>query len=227
VIAGHDTTSTTFTWGLKFLSDHPTVQSKLRDALHEALPDANLQARQPTTEEIVRSHIPYVDAVQEEIHRKSLTAPLNPRMTLKDTVILGYHVPKGTDVLLMNNGPGFLMPTMDIKEDVRSESSRKSAGRIGEWDPSDMGDFKPERWLTKDEQGQVQFNPTAGPSLPFGAGPRGCYGKRLAYLQLKCLLTLIVWNFELGYAGDKLANYKAEDLMTHQPQQCYLKLKVL
>jgi len=227
LVAGHDTTSTSFTWGVKFLSDHHTVQRKLRDALRQALSEAACEGRQPTTQEITRCHIPYLDAVQEEIHRRGLTAPFNPRITVVDTTVLGYHVPKGTDVMLMNNGPGFITPALDVKEEDRSESSQKAAGRVGEWDPSDLGDFKPERWLKQDENGEMQFNPTAGPSMPFGAGPRGCYGKRLAYLQLKFLITLVIWNFELEHASDKFSSYDAEDRMTHQPQQCYLRLKAL
>jgi cytochrome P450 len=40
LFGGYDTFSKTFTWGVKFLGDHPEVQNKLRKTLHAAFPDA-------------------------------------------------------------------------------------------------------------------------------------------------------------------------------------------
>ena len=44
-------------------------------------------------------------------------------------------------------------------------------------DPRTIDKFDPERWLEKDSEGNVVFNSRAGPTMPFGAGPRGCFGK--------------------------------------------------
>jgi cytochrome P450 len=42
-----------------------------------------------------------------------------------------------------------------------------------------------------------EFDPSAKPVLAFGLGLRGCFGKRLAYVEIRILITLIIWNFEL------------------------------
>jgi hypothetical protein len=65
---------------------------------------------------------------------------------------------------------------MEIDEKLRSASSRESKAKYGAWEPRKIGDFLPERWLVKDEDGNEKFDPQAGPSLPFGAGLRGCHG---------------------------------------------------
>ena len=87
-----------------------------------------------------------------------------------------------------------------------------------------MGQFKPERWLVKEGDKEV-FNSSAGPLLTFGLGPRGCYGRRMAYLELKLVLVLIIWNFELQKCPPELNNYSAEDKVVHAPQQSYVRLK--
>jgi cytochrome P450 len=129
-------------------------------------------------------------------------------------------------------------PGFDIDESRRSESSRaaKKDGRAREWDPEDMAVFKPERWLVpasspgqeKPQEGQgeqFEFDSSAGPQLAFGLGPRGCFGKRLAYLQLRIMVTLILWNFELLSCPAELSGYAAIQGVTFKPRQCYVRLR--
>jgi cytochrome P450 len=212
-------------WGLKLLSDHQEVQEKLCNAVRQGFPDAAAEYRWPTAQEITKVHIPYLDATQEEIIRKSMTATGVTRNATVDTVILGHNIPKGADVFLMGNGPDYVLPPVgNILEELRSESCRTAKGRIGSWDPEDCHLFKPERWLTI-EDGEEVFNATAGPLLTFGLGPRGCFGRRMAYLELKIALVLLVWNFNLKSVPQELSSYQATDKLTHQAKQCYLRLE--
>ncbi|PLN83395.1 cytochrome P450 [Aspergillus taichungensis] len=229
LVAGHDTTSTTATWGLKFLSDHQEVQAKLRAALHANFTTALRENRRPTADEIAKAHIPYLDATQEEIIRKSNTGSAISRTATTDTVLLGHHIPKGTTVFLMGNGPDFHAPPVgSIAESARSESCQKAKGRVGVWDAADSHLFKPERWLTVDaETGREVFDSTAGPFLTFGLGPRGCFGRRMAYMELKIVFVLLLWDFELGVLPENVNSYAAVDKLTHQPRQCYLRLRSL
>ena len=59
-----------------------------------------------------------------------------------------------------------------------------------------MGLFNPERWR-REETGKEVFDAVSGLLLTFGLGPRGCYGRRPAYLEMKLMLVLLVWGFEL------------------------------
>jgi cytochrome P450 len=112
-----------------------------------------------------------------EINRHDSASQIQVRVATADTSILGHHIPAGTDVFFPICGPSFLTPPMQIDERLRSASSRESKTKYGVWDNSSVGSFLPERWLTQDERGRETFDPRAGPTLAFGAGPRGCFGK--------------------------------------------------
>ncbi len=69
-----------------------------------------------------------------------------------------------------------------VDEWKRSASSRAAAEKRGDGFRGDPGrnldQFRPERWLVKDEQtGEETFNAYAIPSLAFGGGYRGCFGE--------------------------------------------------
>ncbi|KAJ5774111.1 cytochrome P450 [Penicillium paradoxum] len=209
LIAGHDTTSTTAAWGLKFLSDYQDIQKKLRKALRAGFPDAVAESRRPTAEEISKAHIPYLDAIREEIIRKSLTSVGVERVAMVDTVILGHHIPKGTNVFFLCNGPDIVdSPVGYIPEEIRSKSCQEAKGRVAPHYEADSSEFKPERWIARVD-GKECFDASLGRNLAFGLGPRGCFGRRMAYLELKIILVLALWDFELQKAPDDLSSYKA------------------
>ena len=224
LIAGHDTTSTTLTWGLKNLADNQGSQAKLRSHLLSAFDQAVVERRSPTVEEITKSQIPYLDAVIEEILRTAITFAGVVRHAVCDTVLLGHHIPKGTDIFLFHSGPDYFTPGFPIPEENRSASARSAKHVHGRWDSKDSGDFKPERWLVRDDDGKDTFNPNAGPHLAFGLGPRACYGKRLAYLSLRIVVVLLVWNFEFKECPESLSSYAAVDKMSRQARQCFVRL---
>ena len=88
----------------------------------------------------------------------------------KETILLGHHVPIGTNVVF---------PTYLGNEEApgRFSSRADEAKRmVGYWQPGSAEYFMPERWLDKNGL----FDADLGPSLPFGAGMRGCFGKNLA-----------------------------------------------
>lgn len=56
----------------------------------------------------------------------------------------------------------------------------------------DADDFRPERWLAGDDQ------PQPPKSLAFGAGPRFCPGRNLAFVEVKSALAMIARDFEIA-----------------------------
>lgn len=176
-LAGHETTSTTICWAVKRLATHQDVQGRLRAALRAAYPEADRARRVPTAQEIVEATVPYLDAFVEENHRLGAAIPTMIRRAMRDTVVLGHKIPKGTDVFMMVNGPGFQMPAIPADELMRSGTSQDSKHRYGTWKETDVEQFIPERFLVEDAQNNVRFDPFAGPVLPYGAGLRGCFGK--------------------------------------------------
>ncbi|GKT58396.1 cytochrome P450 [Colletotrichum tofieldiae] len=228
VVAGHDTTSTTMCWGVKLLADNPQTQTTLRDALRSAFSDARAENRSPTVKEISGTKIPYLDAAMEEILRCGGATSMVDREALCDTELLGHRIPKGTVVMCLSRGPSVLKPALAVDEATRSKSSQSAKGRA--WDDADIGQFKPERWLVGaagSTGGAAEFDQQAGPQLAFGLGTRGCFGRRLAYLELRIILTLIVWNFEMLPCPEELSGYGAREGLTYKPKDCYVRLSAL
>lgn len=173
--------------------------------------------------------MPYLDAVIEEITRCSQTASIVVRKAVHDTQLLGYHIPKGMNVYFLANGPGYIGPVDqndEISESVRSLTSRGSKDRaIPNWDPADVFEFRPDRCIKENNEGLQSFNNQAGPVMQFDAGIRGCFGRKLAYLEIRTVLVLLIWTFELLPVPEKLGTYKAFDSLTHKAKACYLILK--
>lgn len=220
IIGGHHTTSGAMMWLAKYLTDLPRIQSNLRSVLHQTLSTAREEHRVFTFDEIRRAKLPYFDAVIEEMLR--INAVPVTREALCDTTILGCPIKKGTQVFLVSNGPGFLSPSIPsaVHDSKRSDSSR-AAKLKPTWDETrDLTVFDPERWLVRKNynnnnggeglcENDVEFDGAAGPQLVFGLGPRACWGRRLAHMEMRTMIAMLVWHFELletpsalsGYAG--------------------------
>ncbi|EXL39271.1 hypothetical protein FOCG_18116 [Fusarium oxysporum f. sp. radicis-lycopersici 26381] len=228
LLAGHETGSTTIEWWIKLLTKHQDIQHKLRSAIHRSFEQALEMKRQPSIEDITTTSIPYLDAFMEEAHRVSLIAPLTIRLATKDTTVLGHLIPAGTDVFLLHNGPGAMMKDIDVDERQRSKSSQAAKDTIPAWKEEDRAKFIPERWLSSiDSTGNVHFNPQAGPAIPFGAGPRACFGEKWARLEVRIIIILILWNFELQKLPERFTSWEAIDGVAHRPKHCYIRLRAL
>ncbi|OTA87486.1 hypothetical protein M434DRAFT_35323 [Hypoxylon sp. CO27-5] len=228
IIGGHHTTSGAMMWLAKYLTDLPRVQTKLRSVLRQTLSTATRENRIFTFEEIRHAKLPYLDAVIEEMLR--INAVPVTREALCDTTILGCPVKKGTQVFFMSNGPGFLSPSLPVDPSKRSETSR-TAKLNATWDETrDLSLFDPERWLIQKNSGDgmmaddVQFDGAAGPQLVFGLGPRACWGRRLAHMEMKVIIAMLVWNFQLLKAPPALSSYAGLEGIARVPQKCYLRL---
>jgi cytochrome P450 len=180
--------------------------------------------RQPTAEEISKANIPYLDAVIEEVLRFGQPTPVVSREAMVDTTILGHMIPKGTTLLVSSVGPGYHSLPIQVQDSVRSDTARtKYFG--SDWDPKDIDLFNPDRWLKKDETGGIVYDSQAGPFLSFGLGPRGCFGRRLAYLEMRMVLTLLLWNFKFRKLEGELASYSTTEAVTVMPKFCYVGLE--
>lgn len=215
-------------WLAKYLTDLPQVQTKLRSVLHETLSTAKLENRLFTFEEIRHAKLPYLDAVIEEMFR--INAVPVTREALCDTTILGCPIQTGTQVFFMSNGPGFLLPSIPVEDTKRSETSR-AAKLNATWDETqDLALFDPERWLVRKNHGtglcaeDVDFNGAAGPQLVFGLGPRACWGRRLAHMEMKTIIAMLIWNFQLLETPPAISTHSGLEGIARVPKQCYLRL---
>ncbi|RIB21087.1 cytochrome P450 [Gigaspora rosea] len=165
LIAGHETTSVALSWTLYFIAKNADVQDRLRKEILEIFTDRN---HFPTFDEI--EQLKYLDCVFKETLRIVPPVPGVLRSNLKDEVLNGYVIPKGTPMTIVFH--------------------------VFHRDPSiwgdDAEDFNPSRWLDPEIKSKV----TNTNFLPFGAGPRNCLGMKMTQLELKSILSVIIRNFE-------------------------------
>ena len=245
LLAGYETTAVALSWGVKLFAKHPDVQSRAREHLRAAFGEN----KQPTVQEILNSHMPYLDALIAEILRCSNMVGGVMRQAQCDTSVLGYPVPKGT-LMVMSYGPAYLHDgeSPQGEDSKRSQSSKQFGGARGQkytWPIEGRKDFRPERWLrtqtTKNTQGEEVEEQVcdehAGPSTPFSMGPRGCFGRRLAMLKLRIAITMMLLNLEFLSISGKgideegnefdLDSWGGREKLVRIPKHCYVRLQAL
>lgn len=163
----------------------------------------------------------------EECFRCRSPAGNLPRTTTCDTTLLGYHLPKGTEVHFINSSNSAMRPPHEIDSSMRTETfmADKKAGAHTVKTSDDMDKFVPERWLRKSDKadGVLVFDPTLWVNMAFGMGMRGCFGRRLAYLQFRIIIFLIIWNFKLEKLPEKLSSYSGFLKVSNKPSQCFVR----
>jgi cytochrome P450 len=204
-------------WVLKFLSENPTVQEKLRNELKLQLSIATQESRLPTAEEFMNAELPYLNAVIEETLRLR-AAMLVPRDAVCDTQLLGCMIPKGTVVLLVCQGPEMAVepPSPFFQE---QKKLRNMPGN------PDLEVFDPERWLIKDKNGKISFDCTRNPQLAFGIGVRACWGRKLALLEMRMMAAMVTLRFDIMGVPPSLSGHGGIYDISFKPLQGYVRLQ--
>ncbi|KAI0401874.1 hypothetical protein F4802DRAFT_600557 [Xylaria palmicola] len=92
----------------------------------------------------------------------------------------------------------------------------------------DLHLFDPERWLVKDDEtGKESFNAYALPQLAFGGGYRGCSGRKLATMEFRVIVVLLIINLEFLQLPEEFKTPKAIERIFREPETPYAKLRVL
>ncbi|KAH8344217.1 hypothetical protein KR084_008211 [Drosophila pseudotakahashii] len=180
LMAGVDTTSSTFTGLLLCLAKNPEKQSKLREEVMKVLPDKDSEFTEASMK-----NVPYLRACIKESQRVYPLTVGNARGLTRDSVISGYRVPAGTYV------------SMIPISSLRNEEHFPKAS-----------EFLPERWLrnasdSSDSAAKCPANDlrTKNPFifLPFGFGPRMCVGKRIVEMELELGIARLLRNFNVEF----------------------------
>ncbi|KAG0081981.1 hypothetical protein BGZ92_011946 [Podila epicladia] len=180
------TTSVTVTWMLHIFSIYPDVQTKVRNEMlaHIGRPSSEDGSHPGLTYDALAS-LPYLGACVKELLRYIPPVPTTSRVAAMDDTILGYDIPKGTQV--------FMSPA----------ALHKLKSIYGE----DAEEFKPERWLDRDTATAISGEEVAAKTTyvtaemnwayqPFLSGPRNCIGSKFALIETKILLYYLLLNLE-------------------------------
>jgi unspecific monooxygenase len=163
LFAGTDTTAHTLSFSVGALGLNPHAFQKARQEVDEVF-----QVHQEINSKSLKQ-LTYIQAVIKETMRLyPVSNGSTGCLAIRDTVIEGIHIPKGTQI------------TWSIM----------AAGRDAEEYPR-PNEFLPERWL-KDEQ----ENTKPLTMLVFGSGAHRCIGESLAMLEATVMLAMLLRYFD-------------------------------
>ncbi|KAI6081540.1 cytochrome P450 [Hypoxylon rubiginosum] len=172
VSGGSDSTSTTLTHFVDFVSRRPDAMRRLQDEL-----DAAFSGTQPLdwvpSEEIV-GNLPFLTALLKETMRLRPTSAAGlERITGKEMKIGEYVLPRGVLVSV----PTY---TLHRREDVFPNPDQ----------------FIPERWLAGDSAAMTAS------WAPFSYGTRSCLGKHFAWMELSKAVAMLFKEFDVVRASE-------------------------
>ncbi|KAL4318243.1 hypothetical protein GQ457_18G020290 [Hibiscus cannabinus] len=173
LLGGNDTTVLTLTWALSLLLNNRNVIKKAQEELEAQV------GKDRQVEESDMKNLPYLHAIVKEALRLYPAAPLSaPREAMEDCTVAGFHVAKGTR-LLVNLWK--LMRDPNIWEN-----------------PSE---FRPERFLN--EHADFDIRGQNFEFIPFGSGRRMCPGVTFAIQILHLTMARLLHGFDLGTVSDE------------------------
>lgn len=80
--------------------------------------------------------------------------------------------------------------------------------------------FNPERWLNAD--GRFDYH-KPGPFHAFGHGPRGCFGRNLALLEMRLYIAMLSMEFFFDRVPDGLDTMESIELVANHPVSCVVR----
>nr|QWK52445.1 cytochrome P450 76C2 [Isatis tinctoria] len=162
--AGTDTNSSTVEWAMAELLRNPKTMVKAQAEIERVI------GQKGVVEESDISEMPYLQAVVKETFRLHPAAPLLvPRKAESDVEVLGFMVPKDTQVLV------------NVWAIGRDPSVWENPTR-----------FEPERFLGK----EIDVRGRDYELTPFGAGRRICPGLPLAVKTIPLMLASLLYSFD-------------------------------
>ncbi|GAA2602250.1 cytochrome P450 [Actinomadura fulvescens] len=160
LMAAHDTTTITLTTMAYYLAKYPEWQERVREE--------SSALGKPVLEFDDLAELKSIDLVMKEATRLLAPVPALPRRVVKDTSILGYHIPAGTTVVV---------PAL-------------TNHHMRQWWP-DPERFDPERFADDRREDKVHKYAWA----PFGGGAHKCIGMHFAGMQVKSILHQFVQRY--------------------------------
>jgi cytochrome P450 len=174
MFAGHDTTALTLTWCWYLLAQHADVETKLHAELAHVL-----DGRAPRVDDV--PSLTYTAMIVNEVLRLYPPAWGIAREAVDDCLIGGYHVPRGSIVLM-------------------SQSVMHRDARYFE----DPESFKPERWMNDLMKRLPKYA-----YFPFGGGQRLCIGNSFALMESALLIATIAQSYRFELVADRAVEPRA------------------
>ncbi|CAN6381813.1 unnamed protein product [Urochloa humidicola] len=173
--AGSETSATTLEWAMAELIRNPACLKKATAEVRRAF-----EAAGSTVVEDRLSDLPYLHLVIRETLRLHPPLPLLlPRECREPCRVLGFDVPKGTQVVV----------------------NAWALGRDREYWPEGPEEFRPERFEAGAACAAVDFRGADFELLPFGAGRRMCPGMAFGLANVELPLASLLLHFDWEAPG--------------------------
>lgn len=183
-IAGTDTSSIAIEWAIAELLKNHSILKRVHLELDEVI------GRDRMLEESDIPKLPYLQAICKEVFRMHPTTPLSlPHLSNQACEVEGYHIPKGTRLLV----------------------NIWAIGRDPEiWE--NPLEFNPDRFLSG-KGANIDLQGTDFELMPFGGGRRICVGKNLGILFVQYIVGTLLHSFDWTMPdGEKLNMEEAPGL---------------
>ncbi|GLJ31564.1 hypothetical protein SUGI_0633310 [Cryptomeria japonica] len=175
ILAGRDSTSAALTWFFWLLSSHPRVEQNIYAEITSLVAAREESSSCFSYEEL--KQMKYLQATLCESMRLYPPVPSDTKQALAED-----ELPDGTVV----------------RKGMRVIYHPYAMGRMESVWGTDCLEFKPERWLSKMENGSLEFVAHNAFKYPvFQAGPRVCLGKQTAFIQMKSITASVIEEFSL------------------------------
>lgn len=154
--------------------------------------------------------MPLLNGVCQEVLRLYPTVPATVREAIRDTVVAGTSIPRGSRITLCpyatNRSPHFWGATSE--------------------------EFIPERWIDTDEKGNKSVNhhggaPTNFAQITFLHGQRSCIGKDFARAELRCAVAGVVGRFAMEMQDPNQEIHIAGAVTTKPREGMHLKMTTM
>ncbi|KAL6598279.1 hypothetical protein ACP70R_046444 [Stipagrostis hirtigluma subsp. patula] len=162
--AASDTTSTTLEWTMSELIRNQHIMERAKQEIEKVFGQGHSIISTTDLQEL-----PYIQLIIKEVFRLHPAGPLLIRYTREDSQIMGYDIPKGTNVFIN---------TFAIGRDHRL------------W--NDVEEFKPERFANTN----MDYRGTHFQFIPFGAGRRQCPGLLFGSATLELAVANLIHHFD-------------------------------
>ncbi|RIA94405.1 cytochrome P450 [Glomus cerebriforme] len=172
---GTDTTANLFCFVVYYLGHYPEVKQRLQQELDTVL--GNDLTKSLTNKQL--DELQYCDAVIKEVYRLSPITFIIGRVNTEKDMVGGFNWPEETSFMILYSA---LMKRKEY------------------W--TDPEKFDPDRFYKIDENDKYSLEKTHVKKsfTIFGGGIRICPGRKLAMIELKCLLALIYKKYDLEMA---------------------------
>ncbi|MFD8751748.1 cytochrome P450 [Kitasatospora sp. NPDC059577] len=184
LVAGHETTAVSLAFALHLLAKHPEHRKLAQEEARTVL-----AGRAPTAADL--EALPYTTRVLKEAMRLYPAAALVGRRAVDETVIDGYVIPAGAQVVVA--------PLVTHRHPDH-------------W--ADPERFDPDRFLPEEERARHRYA-----WFPFGGGPRACIGQHFSMLESVLTLGLLLRDFEVEAVDRRVALAQGITLRAASPMR--------